>query len=89
MSKHTPGPWEATISGTIVFDGGSIGEAYDWNPGYHSDDIHPLPVGANARLMAAAPEMLEILEDIIGFDSKEKYRAKRRAYELIRELKTA
>jgi hypothetical protein len=42
---------------------------------------------ANARLMAAAPEMLELLEAMVGFDSLANTRAKRRAYQLIHKLK--
>ncbi|MDU9398074.1 hypothetical protein [Pseudomonas sp. zfem003] len=65
MSKHTPGPWkrrENTVSGpfgvTVVhcMDNGVWGEK-----GCHS--ITKTEATANARLIAAAPELLEALQD--------------------------
>lgn len=65
MNKHTPGPWVAT----------AVSE-YEWS--IHNANGHPAPHAlviapngdllrrmrsrANARLIAAAPEMLEALE---------------------------
>ena len=85
MSNHTPGPWNVSEAGSIEFADGYLGEAYDFNATTKTD----LPMMANARLMAAAPEMLELLEAMVGFDSLERTRAKRRAYQLIQELKKA
>lgn len=74
---HTPGPWEAYY---VSSAGWSVRmaqprEGYTkpdpicsmawWQfdiPGIIDNDIS----GANARLIAAAPEMLELLEEIIG-----------------------
>lgn len=61
-TKHTPGPWKAVISGHVAFvrtvdnsaDLASIGLA-----------SHPVDV-ANARLMAAAPELLEAVSAIVA-----------------------
>lgn len=81
--QHTPGPWNVSESGSIEFADGYLGEAYDFNGTTKTD----LPMMANARLMAAAPEMLELLEALVGYDSLASTRAKRRAYQLIQKLK--
>ena len=81
--QHTPGPWTVSEDGSIEFADGYLGEAYDFNGTTRTD----LPMMANARLMAAAPEMLELLEAMVGFDSLANTRAKRRAYQLIQKLK--
>lgn len=86
MSKHTPGPWTVAPLGTIEFKGGFIGEAYDMNPGYYGEKSEDLPVMANARLMAAAPEMLELLQALTGFDSIRKAHAMRATLKLLKEL---
>ena len=81
MSKHTPGPWK--VDGTYIYEVEQdkiIAEVETYN----NDE---LPYQANARLMAAAPEMFECLDAIMGFDSKANYRARRRAYDLLKELK--
>ncbi len=61
MSKHTPGPWQwtqhfdPTIS--IYKDGfGQIARLYDSSAGTGK---------ANARLIAAAPDLLDALEDLL------------------------
>ena len=64
MSKHTPGPWEVTDDGCIYFKDGFIGEAYDFNPGLYGEKEEKAPMMANARLMAAAPEMYEFIKDL-------------------------
>ena len=65
MNKYTPGPWHVTPSGGIAGDGGVIvindfetcskSEQKPINNGFGS-------ANANARLMAAAPELLEALQ---------------------------
>jgi hypothetical protein len=54
MSKHTPGPWEVDEPGTIYVGG--------WEGPYR------IEMGADheadARLIAAAPDMLRVLEDV-------------------------
>ena len=53
MSKHTPGPWEADGEGYIFGPGTSmIAETRGWG----DDSINEV---ANARLIAAAPDLLE------------------------------
>ena len=74
MSKHTPGPWEANgyhirqrITGTR-----RIAEVAYAGP--HHTPPHEYPKScrlvdeANARLISAAPDLLEALEAIMGSD---------------------
>lgn len=86
MTKHTPGPWTVAPLGTIEFKGGFIGEAYDSNPGYYGEKCEALPVMENARLMAAAPEMLELLQALTGFDSIRKAHAMKATLKLLKEF---
>lgn len=73
--KHTPGPWNANwtrISGQAIGfhitdpKHGSlrpICEAYDKTGAMSSDEIE-----ANARLIAAAPELLEVAQEVLADD---------------------
>lgn len=63
-TKHTPGPWKVTDDGCIYFKDGFIGEAYNFNPGLYGEKQEDAPMIANARLMAAAPELLEFVEGV-------------------------
>ena len=62
MSKHTPGPW--------IADGDLILAADNWRVAschrFPNNDDTARP--ANARLIAAAPELLEALQAIAGTD---------------------
>ena len=69
MSKHTPGPWMANEEGRISAGEIEIGHAFEYELDYsdycdcHADCTNPpLPRLANARLMAAAPEMLRLIQ---------------------------
>lgn len=64
MSKHTPGPWEAVFNdsgdhGThyIVCESGVIGY-WHGHKSHHTDNFWRISE-ADARLIAAAPELLE------------------------------
>ncbi|QJP06319.1 hypothetical protein [Pseudomonas multiresinivorans] len=65
MSKHTPGPWMVDDSEYLAEGGGlcvmqgndCIAVVGDFNPSH--------PIDANARLIAAAPELLEALQAVI------------------------
>lgn len=64
MSKHTPGPWELPY----LDDGYSSRQA--WITDAEGAQIASLEPGdnmdADARLMAAAPELLEAVQRLIG-----------------------
>jgi hypothetical protein len=73
--KHTPGPWAIGIE--TDNDQAQIISADGWH--LASVALDPLP--ANARLIAAAPDLLEALEDVaewlstgkcdgVGFDEE-------------------
>ena len=55
-TKHTPGPWELLYTGEIWSNRGHIAKA----PNQHPSDK------ANARLIAAAPDLLEAAEEIVN-----------------------
>jgi hypothetical protein len=77
--QHTPGPWTVISSGTIQAETRSIAECYGLNTETRF---------ANAKLIAAAPVMLQLLQDFIGFDSIRKECAKQAALNLLQELAT-
>jgi hypothetical protein len=61
-SKHTPGPWAAT-NDRVYADGVPIC-ALSWGTGsVPGSESH-----ANARLIAAAPELLDRLKRLVGID---------------------
>lgn len=74
VAAHTPGPWETRRAVTpdntggydwaITKDGKVLAEAFE-NVGYATDGetYDKRPAQANARLIAAAPELLEALEE--------------------------
>lgn len=73
MSKHTPGPWTAIDTSweqSVISDasGRCVAIVYlDGNVQEETqDELEPIK-NANARLIAAAPTMLEALEAIADF----------------------
>ena len=72
MVEHTPGPWLAFIEGrTIAVHKGSVRK----NPnapaivhwvGFDSSDVSLAKQKANARLIAAAPDLLAALEEMLA-----------------------
>ena len=67
MSKHTPGPWDRIIADgytvrhpQIYSDKGPVANA-TWLGDGRIDELN-----ANARLIAAAPDMFEALQDALG-----------------------
>jgi hypothetical protein len=87
MSKHTPGPWHHDEYGHICAGPQIIGIAYQFE--LDDSDYDELPCIPNARLMAAAPELFQILDALLGFDSAASYRGRTTGYQLIKELKKA
>lgn len=68
-SKHTPGPWKTKISGgeRDVFSVKDIhGHVLARVSGYAISAITPEQRRANARLIAAAPDLLEALKKVVA-----------------------
>lgn len=70
-ATHTPGPWIAVESLAIRTTNGSTLAQVRWDDFWDGDDIAARPrrddeqAKANARLIAAAPELLEALEGVL------------------------
>ena len=60
--KHTPGPGHQDESGHSCAGPQIIGKAYQFE--LDDSDYDELPCIPNARLMAAAPEMLEMIKEM-------------------------
>lgn len=58
-SKHTPGPWRLSGDGVLIAKEGAF---------YRIATVRE-PRSANARLIAAAPELLEALENLVNLVS--------------------
>lgn len=62
MSKHAPGPWSINETHCVIYDRDEkyVGQAFKiWLNNKERDEERAL---ANARLIAAAPELLEALK---------------------------
>lgn len=72
MSKFTPGPWVAHISKVDEITGNDVMLIRSERPmrGIVGIEIEREEDEANARLIATAPEMFELLCDILGHQSK-------------------
>lgn len=75
-SKHTPGPWKVTHpkSGRVQIShsrGGMVGHAPQICAMWRSSDV----TEANARLIAAAPELLEKLQQLLSAYEQADHRA--------------
>jgi hypothetical protein len=67
-ATHTPGPWRISgckIGDSLLIEHGDIGTVSPCIGLVYIDEGR-LPQQANARLIAAAPEMLEALKGLIG-----------------------
>ena len=66
--KHTPGPWAQ--EGTVVYIGKTGDFLPNGEPNWGGFDLRncPLPE-ANAHLIAAAPELLEALENLLAYSA--------------------
>ncbi len=62
MSKHAPGPWVVTHS---PLSGYRVSDKTGWGVAVVLKDTND---EANARLIAAAPQMLEALEMVVAWD---------------------
>ena len=79
--KHTPGPWTTDEFGYINAGGQQIADVHVYDSsncmdcgqceGHSARNEPKLPYEANARLMAAAPELLEVLELLLLYSRGE------------------
>lgn len=81
--NRTPGNWHYDEWGHVCANSQIIGVAYDTEL---DGGIDPLPWMENARLMAAAPEMLAIIKGLTSNNEHDTFRAKLRANELMQKL---
>ena len=90
MGEHTPGPWKVITSNSYNdqiqgSDGKGIADCFDerdWRAIQRrrvSYDFSPGEAEANARLIAAAPEMLEALEESVKMHLPEGSMCRKRA----------
>jgi hypothetical protein len=77
MSKHTKGPWEVDKIASMHVQSGRRGVCS--TGGYSNNQECPIKIEeenqANAHLIAAAPDMLEALEEVLNikdYDTAEK-----------------
>ena len=74
MNEHTPGPWSAGgiyVSGPSGYVVAEV-DSHDTARRERRKNAPPLVTAyANARLIAAAPDMLEALRGIAAFDDSE------------------
>ena len=65
MSKHTPGPWLSNTDDRYVREersGATIALVCDDDGHCDAEHRHAMPIGANASLIAAAPDLLAACE---------------------------
>jgi len=64
MSEHTPGPWEASSLGIWAKSPWNarvcLAQAHNFSP------MNKVDSAANARLMAAAPDLLDALKAVVS-----------------------
>ena len=65
-AKHTPGPWEYDYGRYIRKEdtGGTIALMCESDGHVDPEHATSMPLEANARLIAAAPDLLEALQDL-------------------------
>ena len=89
--KHTPGPWHATPAGHIGSENlGFVPLLTPFREGAHKDKFgNPTPEAlANARLIAAAPELLEALKGLRDYHHSPAMKSPR-LMQLLHETDTA
>ena len=73
--KHTPGPWEVKYEFNVMDrKGRNIAACGGFMTNVDSDNVHAEKI-ANARLVSAAPEMYEALENVCTEICSERDRA--------------
>jgi hypothetical protein len=70
MNTHTPGPWTVGPHQRIISSGWSIRINDDSAIAYALGEKNP-ELQANARLIAAAPDLLQVLQDVLTIFAEE------------------
>lgn len=70
MTDHTPGPWRAKDGEIVAADGDILGVVYR-TEAWSSGEPVETEDQANARLIAAAPDLLEALKAFVAADDKQ------------------
>jgi len=64
-TQHTPGPWTVALGSWIVSDKSQIARAFEANPAMgFPGNVTEQEKDANARLIAAAPELLALVDEM-------------------------
>lgn len=71
MAEHTPGPWEVDDCGNICGQGAALAQVFGAEdfpciPEEDYDDVN-LECAANARLIAAAPDLLAACQSWVSY----------------------
>jgi hypothetical protein len=70
MSKHTPGPWEMRRDGFVyAANGERVCSPHSTLPDSAKWSKQLQDLRATARLIAAAPDLLDALEDMLGWQT--------------------
>jgi hypothetical protein len=69
MSKHTPGPWETFKEHNVrdVHDHRGVATCGGYSQNWNEDIVYQENI-ANARLIAAAPELLEAAKKMVAIE---------------------
>ena len=91
-TQHSPGPWTEWQSGIFDVDGNiiaTVSQDGQWN-WIEGSNVECAPGEANARLIAAAPELLDALQELslagLTMKSIPFFKALRKAQKLIAKL---
>jgi len=71
-TNHAPGPWEYEVDahGRGRIKCGDAWLATTWTTTTHGDNASPHPAEANARLIAAAPELLALAQRVANLNER-------------------
>jgi hypothetical protein len=68
--KHTPGPWRFDGHGINGNDGTRIAKVSNTNPHQGDGRTRDTEFDATSRLIAAAPELLEALKEVVAISDR-------------------
>lgn len=64
MSSHTPGPWKVKHGYNVLAESRTVATCGGYTSNLPEDNSHEVNI-ANAKLIAAAPELLNALESFV------------------------